>query len=57
MSEYKVLFLDIDGTIITPDDSIEQSTIKAIRQIKEKAWRFFWQQAGPYTKLENLPKN
>ena len=26
MSKYKVLFLDIDGTLVTPDNRIEEST-------------------------------
>ncbi|WP_246861169.1 HAD family hydrolase [Bacillus sp. REN3] len=33
---YKILFLDIDGTILRPDDTIEASTKAAIRQMKEK---------------------
>lgn len=36
MTEYKVVFLDIDGTILRPDDSIEDSTKKAIRQLKDQ---------------------
>ncbi len=36
MTEYKVVFLDIDGTILRPDDSIEDTTKKAIRQLKDQ---------------------
>ena len=35
MTNYKILFLDIDGTILKPDDSIENSTKKAIAEMKE----------------------
>lgn len=37
MSNYKILFLDIDGTIIRPDDTIEESTKKAIREVKQQS--------------------
>lgn len=36
MTEYKVVFLDIDGTILRPDDTIEDSTKRAIMQLKDK---------------------
>lgn len=36
MESYKILFLDIDGTIMRPDDTIEDSTKKAIARVKEK---------------------
>lgn len=41
MSDYKVLFLDIDGTIIKPDDTIEETTVNAIRQVQEKGIEVF----------------
>lgn len=36
MSQYKVIFLDIDGTIIKPDDTIEESTKTAISLVQQK---------------------
>ncbi|WP_338778748.1 HAD family hydrolase [Metabacillus sp. FJAT-52054] len=36
MSPYKVLFLDIDGTIVKPDNTIDESTKIAIAQVQEK---------------------
>jgi Cof subfamily protein (haloacid dehalogenase superfamily) len=54
MSEYKVLFLDIDGTIITPDDSIEESTIKAILQVKEKGIEVFLATGRPLHEIREL---
>jgi Cof subfamily protein (haloacid dehalogenase superfamily) len=36
MKDYNILFLDIDGTILRPDNTIEDSTKKAISTLKEK---------------------
>ncbi|WP_318502687.1 HAD family hydrolase [Bacillus sp. T3] len=36
MKDYQILFLDIDGTILRPDHTIEDTTIKAINEMKEK---------------------
>ncbi|MDQ0218805.1 HAD family phosphatase [Peribacillus cavernae] len=35
MNSYKILFLDIDGTIIRPDNTIEDSTKKAVSQVQQ----------------------
>jgi Cof subfamily protein (haloacid dehalogenase superfamily) len=35
MSHFKMLFLDIDGTIITPDNTIQESTKTAVAKTKE----------------------
>ena len=56
MSEYKVLFLDIDGTIITPDDSIEETTIKAIGQVQEKGIEVFLATGRPLHEIMELAK-
>lgn len=37
MTDYKILFLDIDGTILKPDDTIEDSTKRAIAEMKEQS--------------------
>lgn len=36
MTKYKIVFLDIDGTILRPDDTIEDSTKNAISQLQSK---------------------
>jgi len=36
MGQYKILFLDIDGTILRPDDTIEDSTKAAINEMKRQ---------------------
>lgn len=36
MKDYKILFLDIDGTIVRPDHTIEESTRIAIAEMKNK---------------------
>jgi Cof subfamily protein (haloacid dehalogenase superfamily) len=36
MNSYQILFLDIDGTILRPDHTIEDSTKEAILQMQEK---------------------
>lgn len=36
MGRYKILFLDIDGTILRPDDTIEDSTKTAIIEMKRQ---------------------
>ncbi|WP_079509132.1 Cof-type HAD-IIB family hydrolase [Mesobacillus jeotgali] len=36
MGNYRILFLDIDGTILRPDDSIEDSTRTAINEMKKQ---------------------
>lgn len=41
MTDYKVLFLDIDGTIMRPDDTIEDSTKLAIQKVQEKGLQVF----------------
>jgi Cof subfamily protein (haloacid dehalogenase superfamily) len=36
MGKYRILFLDIDGTILRPDDTIEDSTRIAIKEMKKQ---------------------
>lgn len=36
MNPYKIIFLDIDGTIITPDNKVQESTKKAIQLMQQK---------------------
>jgi Cof subfamily protein (haloacid dehalogenase superfamily) len=54
MSKYKILFLDIDGTIIKPDDSIDETTVKAIRQAQEKGIEVFLATGRPLHEIRDL---
>jgi Cof subfamily protein (haloacid dehalogenase superfamily) len=54
MSEYKVLFLDIDGTIIKPDDSIDETTVKSIRQVQQKGIEVFLATGRPLHEIRDL---
>lgn len=36
MNDFKIVFLDIDGTILKPDDTIEESTKSAVKQLQQK---------------------
>jgi Cof subfamily protein (haloacid dehalogenase superfamily) len=54
MSEYKVLFLDIDGTIIRPDDSIDETTVNAIQQVQQKEIEVFLATGRPLHEIREL---
>ena len=56
MSDYKVLFLDIDGTIIKPDDTIEDTTVYAIRQVQENGIEVFLATGRPLHEIRDLAK-
>ncbi|MBU9721568.1 MULTISPECIES: HAD family hydrolase [Bacillaceae] len=51
---YKVLFLDIDGTILRPDDTIENSTKEAIAQAKEKGLDVFLATGRPLHEIKEI---
>ena len=50
MATEKILFLDIDGTILLPDHTIQLSTIEAIKQVTKRGIKVFWRQADRYMK-------
>ncbi|WP_018663172.1 Cof-type HAD-IIB family hydrolase [Heyndrickxia acidiproducens] len=54
MPEYKALFLDIDGTIITPDDQIEESTKQAVVQAQEKGIHVFLATGRPLHEISPI---
>lgn len=56
MSNYKVLFLDIDGTILKPDNTIEESTISAVTQAKENGIEVFLATGRPLHEIHDLAK-
>lgn len=53
---YKALFLDIDGTIVRPDDSIEESTKKAILDVQSKGIEVFLSTGRPVHEIAGLAK-
>lgn len=56
MPNYKVLFLDIDGTLIRPDDTIEDSTKEAITQIQTMGLEVFLATGRPLHEIGDLAK-
>ncbi|MFJ7724858.1 HAD family hydrolase [Neobacillus sp. NPDC097160] len=52
--KYRALFLDIDGTIIRPDDTIEQSTKKAILDVKNQGIEVILTTGRPLHELTEL---
>lgn len=54
MQDYKILFLDIDGTILRPDHTIEASTKQAIMQIKQKGLDVVLATGRPLHELEEI---
>jgi Cof subfamily protein (haloacid dehalogenase superfamily) len=56
MSHYKVLFLDIDGTIITPDDKIEDSTQIAVTKAQEQEIEVFLATGRPINEILDIAK-
>jgi Cof subfamily protein (haloacid dehalogenase superfamily) len=57
MVDYKVLFLDVDGTIIRPDDSIEESTKYSIKQVQAKGIEVFLATGRPLHELKELSED
>ncbi|WML26026.1 HAD family hydrolase [Neobacillus sp. OS1-33] len=56
MTNYKVLFLDIDGTLVRPDDTIEDSTKEAISQVQARGIEVFLATGRPLHELKELAK-
>lgn len=54
--EFKVLFLDIDGTILMPDHSYSASTKEAITQVKEQGIEVFIATGRPLHEVQELAK-
>jgi Cof subfamily protein (haloacid dehalogenase superfamily) len=54
MTKYKVLFLDIDGTLVTPDNRIEESTKNAVAQIQSKGIEVFLATGRPLHEIDDL---
>lgn len=56
MSNYKILFLDIDGTILRPDDTIEDSTKKAIKEVKQQGIEVILATGRPLHEIYDIAK-
>ncbi|WP_409299738.1 HAD family hydrolase [Peribacillus sp. SCS-155] len=56
MKTYKILFLDIDGTIMKPDDTIEDSTRSAIRAVQQKGLDVVLATGRPLHEISELAK-
>lgn len=54
MTNYKALFLDIDGTILRPDHTIEDSTIEAIKQVKQQGITVFIATGRPLHEINEI---
>lgn len=54
MTNYKVLFLDIDGTLVTPDNRIEESTKEAVAQVQAKGIEVFLATGRPLHEIDDL---
>ena len=56
MGHYKILFLDIDGTILRPDDTIEDSTKTAINEMKKQNIEVVLATGRPIHEIKELGK-
>ncbi|HWO96646.1 MAG TPA: HAD family hydrolase [Bacillus sp. (in: firmicutes)] len=56
MTDYKILFLDIDGTILRPDDTIEDSTKKAVAEVQQKDVEVFLATGRPLHEIADIGK-
>lgn len=54
MKDYRIVFLDIDGTILKPDHTIENSTRKAIQSLQEKGIEIFLATGRPLHEIKEL---
>lgn len=54
MPDIKIVFLDIDGTILRPDDTIEESTKNAVAQLKEKGIEVFLATGRPLHEIKDI---
>lgn len=53
---YKILFLDIDGTILKPDHTYTESTRNAIAKVKEQGVEVFLATGRPLHEIDKLAK-
>ncbi|MBM7660117.1 Cof subfamily protein (haloacid dehalogenase superfamily) [Bacillus mesophilus] len=56
MPSYKIVFLDIDGTILQPDHTIQDSTKSAIQQLQDQDIEVFLATGRPLHEIKELGK-
>ncbi|MGE6260653.1 Cof-type HAD-IIB family hydrolase [Heyndrickxia sporothermodurans] len=56
MTQYKIVFLDIDGTVLRPDNIIEESTKKAIAEVQEKGLEVLLATGRPLHEISHIAK-
>ncbi|MDL4843032.1 HAD family hydrolase [Aquibacillus rhizosphaerae] len=56
MTNYKIIFLDIDGTILQEDHTIEQSTKEAIKQLQAQELEVFLATGRPLHEVYDIAK-
>ncbi|MEH7385011.1 HAD family hydrolase [Bacillus sp. JJ1521] len=54
MPDIKIVFLDIDGTILRPDDTIQESTKNAVSLLKEKGIEVFLATGRPLHEITDI---
>lgn len=54
MTNQQILFLDIDGTILTPDDRIEDSTKEAVKQVQKRGLEVFLATGRPLHEIMDI---
>ncbi|WP_174614345.1 HAD family hydrolase [Virgibacillus ihumii] len=54
MMTYKILFLDIDGTILKPDHTISDQTKQSIKNVTEQGVQVFFATGRPIHELDQL---
>jgi len=54
MATYKILFLDIDGTILQPDDTIQESTKTAVKLMQDQGIEVFLATGRPLHEISDI---
>ncbi|MCE4047576.1 MULTISPECIES: HAD family hydrolase [Bacillaceae] len=54
MANFQALFLDIDGTILQPDDTMQESTKTAVKLMKEKGLEIFLATGRPLHEIADI---
>ncbi|GER66583.1 phosphatase [Weizmannia acidilactici] len=54
MAQYQALFLDIDGTILTPDDTVQPSTKQAVAEVQKQGVEVFLATGRPIHEISWL---
>ena len=55
-SKYKMIFIDIDGTLVNDEKQVSQRTIDIIKKLKEKGITTVLTSGRPYKSIEEYSK-